>query len=42
MTNLILALKLVHLLGAAVLLGTGLGIAFFMYMANRSRARSRR
>ena len=37
MTNLILALKLVHLLGAAVLLGTGLGIAFFMYMANRSR-----
>jgi uncharacterized membrane protein len=38
MTNLILALKLVHLLGAAVLLGTGLGIAFFMFMANRSRA----
>lgn len=37
MTNLILALKLVHLLGAAVLLGTGLGIAFFMFMANRSR-----
>jgi uncharacterized membrane protein len=37
MTNLVLALKLVHLLGAAVLLGTGLGIAFFMYMANRSR-----
>jgi len=37
MTNLILALKLLHLLGAAVLLGTGLGIAFFMYMANRSR-----
>ena len=38
MTNLILALKLMHLLGAAVLLGTGLGIAFFMFMANRSRA----
>ena len=38
MTNTILALKLVHLLGAAVLFGTGLGIAFFMWMANRSRA----
>jgi uncharacterized membrane protein len=32
-----LALKLIHLLGAAVLFGTGLGIAFFMWMANRSR-----
>ena len=36
MTNLILALKLVHILGASVLFGTGLGIAFFMWMANRS------
>jgi uncharacterized membrane protein len=35
MTNVILALKLVHILGAAVLFGTGLGIAFFMWMANR-------
>src|SRR5882672_8840380 len=33
----IVALKLVHLIGAAVLFGTGLGIAFFMWMANRSR-----
>jgi len=33
----ILVLKLIHLLGAAVLFGTGLGIAFFMYMAHRSR-----
>jgi len=32
----ILILKLVHLLGAAVLFGTGLGIAFFMYMAHRT------
>ena len=29
-------LKLVHLLGATVLFGTGLGIAFFMWMAARS------
>jgi len=34
--TIILALKLIHLLGAAVLLGTGLGIAFFMYMAHRT------
>ena len=33
----ILILKLIHMLGAAVLFGTGLGIAFFMYMAHRSR-----
>jgi uncharacterized membrane protein len=33
----VLVLKLIHLLGAAVLFGTGLGIAFFMYMAHRSR-----
>jgi len=32
----ILALKLLHMLGATVLLGTGLGIAFFMWMAHRS------
>jgi uncharacterized membrane protein len=31
-----LALKLVHILGAAVLFGTGLGIAFFMWMAHRT------
>lgn len=29
-------LKLVHILGAAVLFGTGLGIAFFMLMAHRT------
>jgi uncharacterized membrane protein len=37
MSDLYLALKLLHILGSAVLLGTGLGIAFFMWMANRSR-----
>ena len=37
MSNLQLALKLVHILGAAVLFGTGLGIAFFMWMGNRTR-----
>jgi len=37
MTDTALALKLVHVLGAAVLFGTGLGIAFFMWMAHRSR-----
>lgn len=30
-------LKLLHILGAAVLFGTGAGIAFFMLMAHRSR-----
>lgn len=30
------ALKLLHVIGAAVLLGTGAGIAFFMLMAHRS------
>jgi uncharacterized membrane protein len=35
--DLALTLKLIHLLGAAVLFGTGLGIAFFMLMAHRSR-----
>ena len=36
MSNLYLALKLIHILGSAVLFGTGLGIAFFMYMAHRT------
>ena len=36
MTDFILALKLIHILGAAVLFGTGLGIAFFMWMAHRT------
>ncbi|MCC2110517.1 MAG: DUF2269 domain-containing protein [Hyphomicrobiales bacterium] len=31
-----LALRVLHILGAAVLFGTGLGIAFFMFMAHRS------
>jgi uncharacterized membrane protein len=30
-------LRLIHQLGAAVLFGTGLGIAFFMWMAHRTR-----
>jgi uncharacterized membrane protein len=30
------ALKFVHLLGASVLFGTGLGIAFFTWMAHRT------
>jgi len=37
MSDLVLALKLVHVLGAAVLFGTGAGIAFFMVMAHRTR-----
>jgi uncharacterized membrane protein len=37
MPDLVFTLKLVHLLGAAVLFGTGLGIAFFMWMAHRTR-----
>ena len=36
MPNLYLALKLIHILGSAVLFGTGLGIAFFMFMAHRT------
>ena len=36
MSSLYLVLKLIHILSATVLFGTGLGIAFFMYMANRS------
>jgi len=31
-----LTLKLIHILAAAVVTGTGAGIAFFMFMANRS------
>lgn len=34
--TLYLVLKLAHLIGAAVLLGTGLGIAFFMVWADRT------
>jgi uncharacterized membrane protein len=37
MSELYLPLKFVHILGAAVLFGTGLGIAFFMWMAHRTR-----
>jgi uncharacterized membrane protein len=36
MSNLYVLLKLAHVAGACVLLGTGIGIAFFMWMANRS------
>ena len=36
MAQLYLALKLIHILGSTVLFGTGLGIAFFMFMAHRS------
>lgn len=35
MMSLYLVLKLLHLIGAAVLLGTGAGIAFFLYRAER-------
>ncbi|MDI6623339.1 MAG: DUF2269 domain-containing protein [Brevundimonas sp.] len=34
--TLLLVIKLVHVIGAAVLLGTGAGIAFFMLMAHRT------
>jgi uncharacterized membrane protein len=34
--ELIFIFKFVHLMGASVLFGTGLGIAFFMFMANRT------
>ena len=37
MTDTLLTLKLIHILGATVLFGTGLGIAFFMWMADRTR-----
>jgi uncharacterized membrane protein len=32
-----LALRFLHIIGAAVLLGTGAGIAFFMVLAHRTR-----
>ncbi|CAN7491474.1 DUF2269 domain-containing protein [Phenylobacterium sp. LjRoot219] len=35
--SLFLALKALHIVGAAVLLGTGAGIAFFMLMAHRTQ-----
>ena len=37
MTSYLLTLKVIHILGATVLFGTGFGIAFFMWMAHRSR-----
>lgn len=37
MSDLYLILKLLHVLGATVLFGTGLGIAFFQLMAHRTR-----
>jgi uncharacterized membrane protein len=37
MPDLYYLLKLLHILGAAILFGTGIGIAFFMLMAHRSR-----
>jgi uncharacterized membrane protein len=37
MTDLDVILKLIHILSASILFGTGLGIAFFMWMANRTR-----
>src|SRR3569623_854698 len=36
MIDIILTLKIIHLLGAAVLFGTGISIAFFMLMAHRT------
>ena len=36
MTDLYVWLKLIHVIAACVLFGTGLGIAFFMCMAHRS------
>ncbi len=36
MTDGYFALKLLHIVSSAVLFGTGLGIAFFMWMAHRS------
>lgn len=35
--SLFLAVKVLHVIGAAVLLGTGAGIAFFMLMAHRTK-----
>src|SRR5262245_5947733 len=36
MSDIYLTIKLIHILGSTVLFGTGLGIAFFMWMANRT------
>jgi uncharacterized membrane protein len=36
MTDPFVILKLAHVIGACVLFGTGIGIAFFMWMANRT------
>lgn len=36
MTDLYVWLKLVHVIGACMLFGTGLGIAFFLWMAHRT------
>jgi uncharacterized membrane protein len=36
MIDLIFIFKFLHIIGASVLFGTGLGIAFFMFMANRT------
>jgi uncharacterized membrane protein len=36
MSEFALVLKLIHVIGAAVLFGTGLGIAYFMWMAHRT------
>lgn len=33
------ALKTVHIVSSTILFGTGIGIAFFMWMANRSESR---
>jgi len=35
--NTIIALRWLHVIGSAILLGTGAGIAFFMLMAHRTR-----
>jgi uncharacterized membrane protein len=35
--NTITVLRWLHIIGSTVLLGTGLGIAFFMLMAHRTR-----
>jgi uncharacterized membrane protein len=37
MTEYVLTLKLIHIIGAVVLLGTGFGISLFLFMANRTR-----
>ena len=36
MIDVIFAIKFVHVLGASVLFGTGVGIAFFMFVAHRT------